>query len=1177
MVSFRTLRVLCLVVGLLSSISFGYSGGSGTAEEPYQVADTNDLLELAADTGNYDKCFILTADINLAGQVFTTAIIAADGITAFTGTFDGNGYKITNLTINGGSDFCLGLFGYIDSGGSVKNLGIENCAVTGSSCPMGGLAGYNGYGSISNCYSTGIVTGGDYSYSLGGLVGQNGGSVSNCYSTVVVTGGDYSLGLGGLVGANSGSVSNCYSTGVVTGGDYSQCLGGLLGYNERSNISNCYSTGVVTGGYDSYYVGGLVGYQYSNNVTDCYATGDVAGDYSAGGLVGYNEYGNISNCYSTGAVSGTSNVGGLVGYNTGSISGCYFLITSGPDNGLGTPLTNEQMKQRNSFIGWDFSFIWDIIEGQTYPFFKSGVGTGTPDDPYQIATKADLLAMAAYTSYYDKCFILTADIDLAGQVFTTAIIAASSSSGWPFEGTTFMGTFDGNGHKITNLTIDGGSNWYIGLFGYIDSGGSVKNLGIENCTVTGSLYTSYCMGGLAGYSTGSISNCYSTGEITGYFDVGGLVGENYSNISNCYSTVTVSGGIRVGGLVGYNIWGNISQCYTTGTVSGSIAGGLAGQNDSGNISNCYATGVVVGGSYVGGLVGNDYDGSISNCYSTGAVSGGPPGLVGGLVGYNEYGGVAASNFWDVNTSGQTTSHGGTGKTTAEMKTLSTFTSAGWDFIGETANGTNDYWRMLTYVVDYPHLIWEHVMHTPDLNGDAFVDFIDYAIFADDWQLSPDPCDPNNGDITQNGIVDIYDLAQLVEYWLTCFVTEAFSPGPSDHAANVSINAILSWSPGNNAASHDVYFGTGFNDVNDANIANTNVYMGNQDANFWDTNNYNPSGLDLNTTYYWRIDELAGCTAKGDVWSFNVPPLPGQASNPTPGNGATNVGVTTNLSWTAGSYATSHDVYFGTTNPPSFIVNQTATTYGTGIMAHSTTYYWRIDEKNPCGTTMGEVLSFTTDEPNIESGLAAWWQLDEEMGTIAYDSVGNNDGNLVNGPTWATGKIGGALSFDGTDDYVNCGSGPSNYDNITVSTWMKTFTLGALVSNRDSGGSYGTWYTLTSTSIEIGDNSQGGFRNLTFYTPTLNGTWHHIVYTKDGVNHAVYVDGSLDQSFTSNADISQNSPLFIGRRWTRSNSPYWFNGIIDDVRIYNRALTPEEVALLWQQGIVGLYRGVVRLH
>src|SRR3990170_498488 len=138
--------VLCIRGNLLA-----YSGGNGTAGDPYQSATKADLLYLAATVANYNEYFILTADINMVGEVFTTAIIAADTSsssgfqgTPFTGTFNGNGYRITNFAIDGGSNDCLGLFGRIDSGGSVKNLSLENCAVGGGpdSYYVGGLVGY---------------------------------------------------------------------------------------------------------------------------------------------------------------------------------------------------------------------------------------------------------------------------------------------------------------------------------------------------------------------------------------------------------------------------------------------------------------------------------------------------------------------------------------------------------------------------------------------------------------------------------------------------------------------------------------------------------------------------------------------------------------------------------------------------------------------------------------------------------------------------------------------------------------------------------------------------------------------------------------------------------------------------------------------------------------------------
>jgi len=421
----RTAFILSLtaILTLAAGNAFGkYSGGTGDPCTPYKIATKADLLALAVNTDDYGDCFILTADINMAGQVFTTAIIAADNSFSFTGTFDGNGHKIANFIINGGS--FVGLFGYIDSGGSVKNLGIENCSVNGDpdSQEVGGLVGDND-GSISNCYSTCAVSGGSGSYDagglvgynesdgdisncnsrgavssnpdsqIGGLVGYNDGIISDCNSTGTVSGGSNpgNGDVGGLVGDNDtgGSVSNCYSTGAVSGGDDSVWLGGLMGYNSGT-ISNCYSSGAVSGfntvgglagdnsgsisdcnstsavnGFDT--VGGLVGDNESDgSISNCYSTGAVSGFDTIGGLVGDND-GSISNCYSAGMVSGYSDVDGIVGYNDGTISSSYFLITSGPDNGNGAPLTDAQMKQQDNFVDWDFDGVWHICETTNYP------------------------------------------------------------------------------------------------------------------------------------------------------------------------------------------------------------------------------------------------------------------------------------------------------------------------------------------------------------------------------------------------------------------------------------------------------------------------------------------------------------------------------------------------------------------------------------------------------------------------------------------------------------------------------------------------------------------------------------------------------------------------------------------------------------------------------------------
>jgi hypothetical protein len=204
-----------------NSASAKYSGGSGTANDPYRIGNAADLLTLAADTNDYDANFILIADIDLAGYDFNTAVIAPGDYhyPAFTGSFDGNDRQITNLTINTNNGSAnLGLFGraYFSE---IKNLGVENFSITsdGGINTAGGLVGWNGGGSINDCYSTGTLSAGNQSGSLGGLVGLNDGSITNSHSAFIITTGNSSHNIGGLVGSNTGTISHCFATGNVSG------------------------------------------------------------------------------------------------------------------------------------------------------------------------------------------------------------------------------------------------------------------------------------------------------------------------------------------------------------------------------------------------------------------------------------------------------------------------------------------------------------------------------------------------------------------------------------------------------------------------------------------------------------------------------------------------------------------------------------------------------------------------------------------------------------------------------------------------------------------------------------------------------------------------------------------------------------------------------------------------
>ncbi|MBU4445300.1 MAG: T9SS type A sorting domain-containing protein [Candidatus Marinimicrobia bacterium] len=240
-----------------------------------------------------------------------------------------------------------------------------------------------------------------------------------------------------------------------------------------------------------------------------------------------------------------------------------------------------------------------------------------------------------------------------------------------------------------------------------------------------------CVGGLVGWKGDGtlLSNSFATGSVKGDINVGGLVGINTSsNVSNCYATASVSmsetalSGSHFGGLVGriYS-FSVIEKSYATGSVSGAArVGGLVGWFRGYNsiIMNSYATGSVVGYDRVGGLVGeSNFESYVVNCYSTGFIPGDGP-LICGLVGSSTVLFPVDDSFWDMETSEQSIPSFGTGKTTAEMKTLATFTdvttvglTTAWDFETNPNDdtGNNDYWDMdYSAVINngYPYLSWE---------------------------------------------------------------------------------------------------------------------------------------------------------------------------------------------------------------------------------------------------------------------------------------------------------------------------------------------------------------------------------------------------------------------------------------------------------------------------------------
>jgi len=319
---------------------------------------------------------------------------------------------------------------------------------------------------------------------------------------------------------------------------------------------------------------------------------------------------------------------------------------------------------------------WQAGEEYTYTVSLAAAYPGYTDDGngnYTVTSAEGLKNIAELVNGGKTDINITLDknIDLTGKEWTP--IGTSSSS--------YTGTFDGGGHTITGLTVTG-SDQYAGLFGYINSGGKVMNVVLEDVQIT-SDNSSGSVGGVAGNSWGTIENCSVSGSVSGTTFAGGVVGSQWGgSITGCNSSATVNGEAYVGGIAGEtNSGASLTGCYATGDVTvendgtnNSHAGGVVGYNGGGTLTACYATGSVTGSGsgtiYVGGVTGSNNLGTLTACYHAKRNINGPNGTTGGVAGRNFKdsmigGGIITACYWGDN--GQTQGIGedqvGTGGTT----------------------------------------------------------------------------------------------------------------------------------------------------------------------------------------------------------------------------------------------------------------------------------------------------------------------------------------------------------------------------------------------------------------------------------------------------------------------------------------------------------------------------------
>ncbi len=466
----------------------------------------------------------------------------------YSGDFKGNGYAISNLTINRTGSTDTGLFGAAHTSARIESLGVTNASVTSSEDYTGILVGST-YGEVVACYSTGSVTG---TKILGGLVGWTRGSISSSYSTASVSGNED---LGGLLGRKhaDASVTNSYSTGAVSG---TKNTGGLIGDSGSG-------TGAVTASYwDT---------QTSNQSSSSGGSG-VTGQTTSGlqTPTGYSGIYAAWNANLDGQSGnddpwdfGTSSQYPALKY--GAANATDALVAQGraaPDHDADNDnYIDVPTHARLNAIRWDLNGngARDSVSAADWAKYTAAFPT---------ATATGMGCPGTCVGYE-----LTANINLdtnGNGSHDSADAYHNSGMGWEPIGTNanrFTGDFKGNGYAVQNLTVNRGSTNEVGLFGNADTTARIESVGVTGANVTGNEYA----GALVGASRGEVVACWSTGSVTAGRVVGGLVGWSPNTIHTSYSHASATGtnsqADHVGGLLGACQDCTVTNSYSTGRIT----------------------------------------------------------------------------------------------------------------------------------------------------------------------------------------------------------------------------------------------------------------------------------------------------------------------------------------------------------------------------------------------------------------------------------------------------------------------------------------------------------------------------------------------------------------------------------------------------------------------------------
>ncbi|MBL7184918.1 MAG: hypothetical protein ISS70_01220 [Phycisphaerae bacterium] len=490
--------------------------------------------------------------------------------------------------------------------------------------------------------------------------------------------------------------------------------------------------------------------------------------------------------------------------------------------------------------------------------------------------------------------------------------------------------------------------------------------------------------------------------------------------------------------------------------------------------------------------------------------------------------------------------------------------------------------------------WHHVALTVQENATiSYPQVILYVDGADDTRSGTSSNAFNivsNFDLTiarqYNGanrwFIGLIDDARLYDRVLSADEIKALAtpptagdPSPADGATLSDTWTNFAWSAGLDAVSHDVYIGDNLNDVT---AGTGDTFLGNQAATSLIAGFPGfafPDGLVLGTTYYWRVDEKQadGTTVTGPVWSFRVPGE--KAENPDPADGTTFVELDVTLGWHNGFGVKLPHLYFGDNfadveagAPGTYKGLVAGTTYSAPSLATDTVYYWRIDEFDGFTTHTGDVWSFKTRPVTsvYDPNLVAWWKLDDDRSGIVVDSSGNDHhGTLHGDPQYVPGFDGDALELDGIGDFVQMDGykGILGTSAFTITAWIRVSDNGQMVSWGNTGTSRRVEFRVNGGRLRV--ETSGG--NVQGDTNILDDQWHHVAVTVkanatlSSGDVTFYLDGQDDTRVSTDADIfdmTANFDVQIGQMYDLSSSR-WFVGLIDDLRIYDKELTPEEIA------------------